>query len=107
MNSSIWIQTQYAWYILETPAEEYRPLFLPFYSREMLLRHVLRNILIDNGMTKEELLRQLASPLARDPLLGRCWNDGDLSCYVNNSCYKSDEDTDTSSSCSANILYQN
>ena len=87
MISSIWIQTQYAWYILETPAEEYRPLFFSFYSREMLLRHVLRNILVDHSMTREEFLRQLASPLATDPLLKRCWNDEDLSSCVSNLCY--------------------
>ena len=79
MVSSIWIQTQYAWYILDTPAKAYRSCFLPFYSKEMLLRHVLRNILVEHDMTKEELLRRLSSPLAKDPILGRCWNNEDLS----------------------------
>jgi hypothetical protein len=49
----------------------------------MLLRHVLRNILVNHDMIKEELLRKLASPTALDPVVGRCWNNEDLSSVSN------------------------
>ncbi|KAF8588671.1 hypothetical protein K439DRAFT_580371 [Ramaria rubella] len=80
-RDSIWVRTQYSWYILGAPASIYSALFLPFYRKEMLLRLVLRCILKDRKTTEADFLLELASPEAKDPLLGRCWNKSDfLSC---------------------------
>ncbi|KAF8523089.1 S-adenosyl-L-methionine-dependent methyltransferase [Hysterangium stoloniferum] len=75
-HDNIYIETQYAFYILRNPAQTYRKLFLPFYMREMLLRLVLRSIRDDPNISKDRLVRRIST--IKDPTLGRCWAETDF-----------------------------
>lgn len=64
------------------PSHEYREFFLPFYTKETILRVVLRNILEEPALTLKRFLRLISLPTASDYLLDRCWTKEDLETNV-------------------------
>ncbi|KAL0581108.1 hypothetical protein V5O48_000897 [Marasmius crinis-equi] len=61
LDGKIYLRTKYAWYILDLPAEAYRPLYLPFFTRQRLCHLALSRLLEEEELTTEEFVSNLKS----------------------------------------------
>lgn len=59
MCSYLYIKTHLAWYILESPAEVYRPFFLPFWTQCRLFHLIASACLVDPCVTLHDFLSSL------------------------------------------------
>lgn len=72
----IMIQTEYAIYILTTPAPFYQEYYFPFYKKEMILRLVVKQIYDDPDASEAEFFESIEDN--EDPLLKKAWTPEDI-----------------------------
>lgn len=72
MQREIWIQTEFAWYLLQKPAEDYRRHYLPFYIPRSLAAYVIFEIMQDETLDYEKFKLLLQD--STDGIVGRAFN---------------------------------
>lgn len=91
-HAGIWVQTQYAWYLLDSPQDEYRPVYQKYFIRQMLVCAICEIISVDAPsqlrqiISVQDLVRsfniaeRIPSDLSYEVqrILGRTLNETDL-----------------------------
>lgn len=66
LNSKIYVRTKYAWYILDTPSDKYRPFFIPFWIKHRILHLVVSLSLKNLRITYDTFIELLSKPSEAD-----------------------------------------
>ncbi|KAI0064526.1 S-adenosyl-L-methionine-dependent methyltransferase [Artomyces pyxidatus] len=87
LDVKIYLQTKYAWYILETPSPTYQPFFLPFWLKHRVLHLIVSTAMFAERTTYEKFITslQLSESSSDDAaaaldVLGREITEEDLNC---------------------------
>ncbi|KAG6916653.1 hypothetical protein DXG01_005939 [Tephrocybe rancida] len=87
-DSNIYLRTKHAWYVLHMPTRQYRPFYVPFWTRHQVLDSLLNVVIRDPRTSYEDFLASLSdidgddfardAALASVQMLGRVLTEEDI-----------------------------